>query len=176
MPLIDGIYAYDGTEEASPVDDLLNLLADSVRAEVVTPAAKVTKTSTQSTSSSAGTPVAIAFNTETFDTHAMHDNTTNTTRLTCQKAGIYRVTGKANVQATGVGYASLVIAKNGTSLPETQVTIPGPVAGYPRPLTTDLVPLDVGDYIELLLSSSATSTTITPADCTLSAVWERALP
>ena len=53
--------------------------------------ARVYSDSTQSFAN--GATDAIAFNQERFDTDAIHDNSTNNTRLTCKTAGVYVISG-----------------------------------------------------------------------------------
>jgi len=57
--------------------------------------------STQSISNA--TQTAVAFDTETFDTDVMHDNSTNNARLTAKTAGKYLVTAHVGFAADGTG-------------------------------------------------------------------------
>ena len=70
------------------------------------------KTSTQSTSN--GTETAITFSSETYDTNAFHDNSTNTSRITIPagKGGKYLFTGCYSFAQNGTGVRYLNLKKN----------------------------------------------------------------
>lgn len=63
-----------------------------------------------------GAATAILFDTEDFDTHTMHDNTSNKSRITipANQAGLYQVIGQYAWAATLVGPFRVIIRKNGT--------------------------------------------------------------
>lgn len=139
------------------------------------PLAQVTKSSAQNTSISAGNAATIQFNTEVFDTHGMHDVATNNTRLTAVVPGYYMITGKAAVAVTGLGYTSLTIAKNGASIGHSTATEGPATGGFTRADTSLVVPLNTGDYVELLIAISAGANAIAVGDCFFQAVFLRGL-
>ena len=62
-----------------------------------------------------GTWTAVAWQAETFDTDTMHDNTTNSQRITFTTAGTYQITLNAMWASNASGARSLAIEKNGTT-------------------------------------------------------------
>lgn len=90
----------------------------------------------------------LTFDSERFDTDAIHNTSVNTSRLTIQTAGKYLVGANVgfSANATGVRYAS--IKKNGTTNLVT-TSFPGFVGdtNWLNPQT--VVDLAVGDYIEV---------------------------
>ncbi len=93
----------------------------------------------------------IPFNTEKFDTNDLHDVTTNTTRLTAKKAGIYQITGAAHFELLNAGYRELQIRRNGTEYIASQRMdyTACSVQNLPLNIAT-LYKLDVDDYVELM--------------------------
>jgi hypothetical protein len=140
------------------------------------PVVRVTKTSAQATSPTAGTYTAIAFNTEDFDTHAMHDNATNNSRLTIPAgwSGYWRVTAHLENASTSA-IIQLEIRKNGTAIRETRTGAAPNAAVFSYPHVTDLLQLDAADYIEVFVVSNLTSVTITSAGCSFSAEFVRSV-
>jgi len=104
------------------------------------------------------TQVALAFNTETngFDTHSFHDNSTNNTRFTVPsgQAGYYLMTGITRVGFGAYGY-SLWLLKNGGTLTTGCGVVP---SGYDGPgIISFVANLAVGDYIEFAVQQGSGS-------------------
>lgn len=95
-----------------------------------------------------GTIYAIPLNQEVYDTHAFHDNTTNPTRLTCQKAGTYIVTGQLSFAANATGNRDTLLCMNGTTYIG-QTRYLAMASGSTSVPVTAIVTLNVGDYIEV---------------------------
>jgi len=66
-----------------------------------TPQARVTHSANQSIANT--TTTALAFDSEAFDTDAIHDTATNNTRLTCKTAGRYLIYADVSWPSTGGG-------------------------------------------------------------------------
>jgi hypothetical protein len=122
------------------------------------PSVRVRRTIDQSIADNSNT--AIQFNSEAFDTAAMHDNTTNNTRLTAPIAGKYLVTGNVTWAASAVdrrliefhktsGITQTVVAQNAVE-PVSTASIP-----TIQNLTT-VVDMAAGDYIELAVLQHTT--------------------
>jgi hypothetical protein len=128
----------------------LNVTSDSAKAKI-TPAlvgCRVTKLAAQTITTALST--AIEFNTESFDSDAFHDNTTNNTRITIPAAmgGYYMIGAQIEFTANATGDRRVFIMKNGTSTlaQETQLSNGASLAN--RFVMSALVQLDATDYIE----------------------------
>jgi len=77
------------------------------------PRAKIYKTGNQSLTNN--TYEAIVFAAEDFDSHNMHDNSTNNTRITPNKAGLYWLKGQVNFDPNSTGHRDAKLTKNGTT-------------------------------------------------------------
>lgn len=95
-----------------------------------------------------GTIYAIPLNQEVYDTHAFHDNTTNPTRLTCQKAGTYVITGQVSFAANATGSRDTLLRVNGSNYVG-QLRLSTMASGSTSVPVTAIVTLSVGDYVEL---------------------------
>lgn len=94
---------------------------------------------------------AISFDTEIIDTDGGHSTSTNTSRYTCQVAGYYLVTGCTTFVSNSTDYRGSAIYKNGVQVvgganvqinnagARTCVVVQAPI----------IIPLAVGDYIEM---------------------------
>jgi hypothetical protein len=93
-----------------------------------------------------GTP--IPWDSEQWDTDAMHDNVVNNTRLTCSTAGLYLVIGNISFITNATGFRTCSLKKNGTTLVcwNGQNAIVGD-STYGS--IVGLVDLSVGDYVEV---------------------------
>jgi hypothetical protein len=129
---------------------------NAIDAHSVMPAVKVTHNVSQSIADATATP--LAFNTERFDTNAIHDPVTNNSRLTCKTAGKYIITGQVAWSSnTGSTHQALIKLNNTTFLAYIEST---PL--YSRMEVSTLYELAVNDYVELIvLQSSGGSKTIT---------------
>lgn len=93
---------------------------------------------------SSSTPV--AWDSETFDTAAMHSNSVNTSRLTITVAGKYMI-GAFLTLADGAGARLFSITKNGATL--TQDAEQSSTRGRATPIVFDLAA--VSDYYEIVI-------------------------
>ena len=134
----------------------------------VPPACKATRSSDLSFTSA----TAIAWNSEDFDTDAMHDIVTNSTRVTVNTDGIYIVTLALSMIYTGtLTGANVELMKNGSTFSFTSLQ---------SSRTSDLVSSYTGittavatDYFEAKVTISGATALIVKADtkCSFSAVW-----
>ena len=119
----------------------------------------------------AGTPVAVPFASETFDTNSIHDNATNNTRMTLNKAGYWQVNygilWLASSGYTPDGYCYGYIRKNGTGNAVGGFDIYRYEAGIgtdePYNQGSDIVYSDGDDYIEIMAVSTAVPTYVVGA-------------
>lgn len=124
------------------------------------PIARLTaQTSVQTIPTGAGTWTSIAFPTETVDSYNGHDNVTNNTRYTCQRAGLYLIAGLASVAEAGtnIGYRAVrlqqTFAAGGTTTFAGWTTLPHTTSTSGTAIyATALVRMAVGDYIETQMS------------------------
>lgn len=132
------------------------------------PAVRVARASGLNTSGTINTFVGIAWDTDIYNPiGTMHNTSSNNSRLIAPVSGYYNVWGKTRV--TTAGQATIVIAKNGTQIGDT--TVAGIAAGSnPFLATSDLVYLNSGDYVEVLVSSSVASQAITLANANMTYV------
>src|SRR5262245_18850717 len=107
------------------------------------PAVHVTRTTAQSIEDSVTT--AVAFDSERYDTAAMHDNATNNTRLTAPVPGIYLVAAAVAWPFDPDGFRQLHLRVNGTM---TDIAFQGvdPIAAGLQAATQ--VRLEAGDFVE----------------------------
>lgn len=121
---------------------------------------------------SANSDVAVAFNSERFDTDTMHDNSSNNSRITCKTAGIYWVWGNPIWAATAEnaqGFRAW-LRRNGSGAWAASPSVADGKWGDPATLQPpvfvvgELVRLAVNDYMELMVrhqSDSSARTLIT---------------
>jgi hypothetical protein len=92
----------------------------------------------------------LTFNTERFDTGALHSTSANTSRLTCVTAGKYLITGNVQWAFNATGDRMLEVLLNGaTSIAKQQVE---PVSGtnlLTVQVVTTVYHLAAADYVEL---------------------------
>ena len=111
------------------------------------PAVRVTSSANQSIPHAAFTN--IAFDTESYDTANMHDNTTNNHRLVAPIDGVYQITGQVEWAANGTGGRDLAINSIGGS--------PGGTLAYTRendPSGPNAWPQQVTSYVKLTAGTS----------------------
>ena len=113
--------------------------------------ASVYKSANQSLTNA--TLTAISFNTEYFDTDAMHDNVTNNSRITVAsgKGGKYLLVGNLVYAANATGFRQFFIRINGanTWYSASNPAIPA-YASFPNYVSyTFVLDLAAGDYVEL---------------------------
>src|SRR5262245_53472431 len=111
------------------------------------PRVRVLKSAVQSLTNN--TFEALTFNTESFDSHGMHDTATNNSRITPNKAGLYWVKGQVSFASNATGHRDARIMKNGTTELHSQFL--GAVNGVNTKVqTSGLVDFNgSSDYVEL---------------------------
>lgn len=118
---------------------------------IVPPACSLYHSATQNIANA--TYQAVVFNSENFDTDAMHDTSTNTSRVTVNTAGLYQVSGYVTYNNNATGTRNLYVYINGASAGNQQVASRGVTrtdGGAHTVGLSGLVSLSVGDYIELV--------------------------
>jgi hypothetical protein len=97
----------------------------------------------------------LAFNQETYDTDAYHDNATNNSRLTIPagKTGYYLITATGQWDPNATGRRELYIAKNGTIIGGAEVT--ASASAYPSPLYSQPLYLTAADYLQVQMYQSS---------------------
>lgn len=92
------------------------------------------------------TETTITFDAEQYDSNTMHDNSSNTSRLTCKTAGLYEIFGQITYSAPANGTCEAYIRLNGS----TRIAAYGPgyQAGQYVPVRR-AYRLAVNDYVEL---------------------------
>lgn len=135
------------------------------------PVCRVTTSTVQTTSSTAGTLTVIQFDTEAFDVYGMHSTTTNNSRITIPTGwgGYYLAFGRARIN---VGSAQLVtqFAVNGNqvgSSADRSIGF-GPSAQGAFGKVFDILQLNANDYVELQVLSDTASQTLVAGNCFLS--------
>jgi hypothetical protein len=106
------------------------------------PAAKAEKTSGQTVPTSTNTP--LTFESESFDTAALHNNTTSNENLRAPISGIYQVSAGVfwDFNTTGTRQLFLFTDPEVFAATSTEASAPGP-----RQSTSGLVKLDAGDVV-----------------------------
>jgi hypothetical protein len=108
---------------------------------------RVTNSTTQAITSGAGQD--LTFDTETWDTGALHSTTSATARITAVVAGKYLVCGSCAIAPNATGFRSLAIIKNGTTTYATNVCPVSSAAAATALACTALVDLAASDYVTL---------------------------
>lgn len=140
------------------------------------PRCKVYNSAAQSIGS--GAFAALTWDTEEIDSDAMHSTSSNTSRLVCQTAGTYLLSGSISWASSSAGVRrGARWLKNGASS-NTQVMIVPPgtgTAGVPTVhAPTVMMPLAVSDYVELAGyqdTGGALSTVAGITGCFAQALW-----
>lgn len=114
-------------------------------------AARVYASSAQSLAAS--TDTALTFDTESFDTDTIHDNSTNPTRLTCVTAGKYIIQGQVTFAASATGVRTASIKLNGTTVISSGSEV-ALTAGTTTTITDTVYDLAVNDYVELIANQT----------------------
>jgi len=129
---------------ANAIDTSLKQLIDPLNAPALT---VVHQTVAQNIPTATTTP--ISFDAEDIDTTDMHSTSTNPSRLTCKKAGWYRLTGAISFtsNATGRRFANWFI--NGVQVPHTAIGLVPTAANSYVAAATDIIRLALNDYVEL---------------------------
>ena len=96
----------------------------------------------------------VALNSETFDTNSMHDNATNNSRITCNTAGVYRIT--ANIQFANHADGSRWLAINSSVAGRIALNYGPSNGGSTAALSLSVDHLfAVAEYVEMQVSHSA---------------------
>lgn len=111
MPYVSPATVVTGTAGASTWGNAVKAATDYLANP---PACRVFHNAAQSTTTSVG--LALAFNSERFDTDTMHDNVTNNSRITIKTAGLYVVTAHIEFAANATGQRELWIQLNGATI------------------------------------------------------------
>jgi hypothetical protein len=93
---------------------------------------------------------AVTFNSERWDTDAIHSTDTNTSRLTCKTAGLYQISGHIQFASNSTGIRSILIRLNGTTYIASQAGHQSSAAVAEFSVNT-CYNLDVDDYVELVV-------------------------
>jgi hypothetical protein len=115
------------------------------------PAARVTRTVDQSIANATATP--LAFNSERYDTAAMHDDTTDNSRLTAPVTGIYAVTAQVRWALDVDGIRELSLVKNDNTILAGDSAVPTPVP-FSQEVTTQ-VRLQAGEFVEAVVEQES---------------------
>jgi hypothetical protein len=110
--------------------------------------ARVTHNTTQTFTT--GTEAALLFNTETFDTSAIHDTGSNTSRLTAPLTGKYLVEGSISWAANGTGVRVNRIRRNGSTILSGGGGSAIATSGLSLCHSATIALLNATDYVELL--------------------------
>lgn len=118
---------------------------------------------TASAAQSIGTTlVAVAFDTEAFDTDTMHDNVTNNTRITFTTAGYYQVTGTVVTDANAASWAGIRL--NGTTYISKMGAGNAGASTANGTVVTTIYNFAAADYIEFMGAFGATQNTKSGVD------------
>ena len=136
---------------------------------VVPDAVKCVTNATQVIPASTVTKIQFA-GTDDFDTNNLHSPTTNNTRVTIQKSGIYLICGSVQYGTSIGGYGEVGIAKNGASTSPFLATMMGDSTTGNVIQVSTIALLAATDYIELYAFLINSKTTVGGGMTYLSAV------
>lgn len=91
------------------------------------------------------TLTALAFNSERFDTNTLHDTSTNNSRLTCQRAGLYAIFGSIYWESGTTGNYLLIREGGDTTIAQTDGVDEN------RQSISTLYKLAAAEYVELVV-------------------------
>jgi hypothetical protein len=94
------------------------------------------------------TEVALTFNQERYDTDAIHDTGSNTSRLTCKTAGKYIISGSWKLDANSTSYRYISIKLNGTTGISFHLIDASTISDFMAIAT--IYELAVDEYVELI--------------------------
>ncbi|MFI6266164.1 hypothetical protein [Micromonospora sp. NPDC051006] len=133
-------------------------LRDPIRFLMNPPRAKLRQAVAQTLTT--GVLTALTFTAETVDTDldgiGGHSTSSNTSRYTARYPGWYQISGGCTFASSATGIRLLRWAVNGTNILGNDVLV-GAVSGNTTRISarTELVPLDIGDYVELFAQHTA---------------------
>ena len=117
---------------------------------------------------------ALTFNAERYDSDSMHSTVSNTNRITCVTAGLYRITANLYLASNATGFREAILRVNGVTqiARDNKMALTGTVTAL-NPTTEWR--LAAGDYVEVLVfqNSGAALNVVAGASETpeFSAVW-----
>ena len=91
----------------------------------------------------------LAFNSERYDTDAIHDNVTNNSRLTCKTAGKYLIVGFIRWVSNATGIREAIVRLGGTT-PVKSIHVTALSGDATTCLCVSIISLAVNEYLELL--------------------------
>lgn len=101
-----------------------------------------------------GAVTTLTLDSEDFDTDNMHSTVSNTSRLTCNTAGVYQITANVNFASNSGGERLLILLLNGTtSIARTRES--ADATGETDMNLARLYRLAVGDYVEVQVYQSS---------------------
>jgi hypothetical protein len=144
----------NGSSETETFCTLMRLLSTTT---TTLPRCQAVRTTNQTLGN--GVATAIALDGETFDSHAMHDNSSDNSRVTipAQQGGLYHMVGQFAFAAAFIGAWKADLRKNGTTVLASSAGIGGNRAGQDvTGQVTVLATMDPTDYVELVITQTAT--------------------
>jgi hypothetical protein len=121
-----------------------------------------------------GTAQALTFNTEIYDTDAMHSTSSNTDRITIVTAGYYVLVGNVIWAANATGVRELAIQRNGTTVWAIRDTAVAAGEAHIQDIVTPPLLASATDYFQLFArqtSGGALNATTAAYSPSLSARW-----
>lgn len=116
------------------------------------PACRVYHNAAQGTTT--GVSVALAFNSERYDTNTMHDTVTANTRVTIKTAGVYVFTATVSFANNGTGFRQVGLLLNGVAY-IALVHCPAIVGDQTHVSIPTTYKLAVNDYIEVMAQQTS---------------------
>ena len=147
------VSALERTAEAASLANFYT--RDQLALVVSPPVCHVLSSAAQVTSATSAVFTTVTWNTAAFDTHGIHSGS----RLTVPAAGFYRVLASATF-APAAGSVAIQFAVNGVARLETQTWVASATGAYTEPMTSSMLQLTVGQYVEVQVAAVATSQAI----------------
>lgn len=144
----------NGSTETETYCEVMRLLATTT---TTLPRCQAVRTTNQTLGN--GVATAIELDGETFDTHSMHDNAVNNSRITtpAQQGGLYHIVGQFAFAAAFVGTWQVELRKNGaTSLAKSRGAGGNLGSQDVTGQISVLATMDATDYVELVITQTAT--------------------
>lgn len=113
--------------------------------------ARVYDSSNQSISDA--TRTALTFDSERFDTDGIHSTVTNTSRLTCQTAGVYVISEMVAWDGNATGFRQTGVRLNGSTL--VAESTDSPTSSQINQTICTIYKLAVSDYVELTVRQNS---------------------
>lgn len=106
---------------------------------------------------STSTDTVLPFDSETFDTNAYHDTSTNNSRLTVPTGagGYYLVTARVTWQNSSSGQRVLKVRKNGSTVTSAIIEGNPGTTNMTQQTLTDVVSLSAADYLEVVVNQNS---------------------